>query len=95
MFRRTVATAVAAVVGFVAMPAVSASAEDVFCKYRVTVSNLPVYSGPGTAYSQVGTLSLNQTVTGKQATTNGYRWVGSDRWASASGMVKTSALCFT
>ncbi|MFD6095457.1 SH3 domain-containing protein [Nocardiopsis flavescens] len=73
-----------------------ASAAAVWCRYKVSASGgLNVRSGPGTGYSVVGSLADGAIVNATQATTNGFRQLGTTRWASSAYLVKQSGACFT
>ncbi|CAL9512545.1 hypothetical protein SUDANB121_03687 [Nocardiopsis dassonvillei] len=72
------------------------AAATIWCTYKVSASGgLNVRSGPGTGYAVVGSLANGAIVNATQSTTNGFRQLGTNRWASATYLVKQSGNCFT
>ncbi|MFD3874763.1 SH3 domain-containing protein [Streptomyces sp. NPDC058623] len=62
------------------------------CYYRVNASGgLQIRSGPGTTYSVVGSYPNGATVLASASTTNGFRKVGTNRWASAAYLVRITS----
>ncbi|MFD3875156.1 SH3 domain-containing protein [Streptomyces sp. NPDC058623] len=62
------------------------------CYYRVNASGgLQIRSGPGTRYSVVGSYPNGATVLASASITNGFRKVGTNRWASAAYLVRITS----
>ncbi|MFL1432038.1 MULTISPECIES: SH3 domain-containing protein [unclassified Nocardiopsis] len=96
------AVAASAVVVGLSAPAQAAPAPEqvpaastVWCRYKVSANGgLNIRSGPGTNYSIVGSLANGALVTASQNTTNGFRQLGTNRWASSTYLVKQPGNCF-
>jgi uncharacterized protein YraI len=72
------------------------AAATVWCNYKVTASGgLNIRSGPGTGYGVVGSLANGANVLATQSTTNGFRQLGTNRWVSATYLVKQPGNCLT
>ncbi|HKR50381.1 MAG TPA: SH3 domain-containing protein [Pseudonocardiaceae bacterium] len=60
----------------------SAAGESVACTMKVTADVLNVRSGPGTNNRVVGRLAEGDLVPADRTVTNGFRQLGSGRWAA-------------
>ncbi|WP_412074656.1 SH3 domain-containing protein [Streptomyces xanthophaeus] len=62
------------------------------CYYRVNATGgLVIRSGPGTSYTRVGSYPNGATVLASASTTNGFRNVGTNRWVSATYLVRITS----
>lgn len=78
------------------VPELAPASSTIWCTYKVNASGgLNVRSGPGTNYSIVGSLANGAIVNATQSTTNGFRQLGTNRWASSTYLVKQPGNCFT